>query len=134
MAGLGAQDPDNGQEANHRPAGRPARLSVMLRPQKCYCLDVPESRGTPRRTVSAQVRLKRSGATSYPVRAYDISEQGCKVEFVERPRVGETVWVKFDALEAMRSTVRWTEAFTVGLEFERPIDTRVLEWLLNRLR
>jgi hypothetical protein len=106
----------------------------MLRPQKCYCLDVPESRGTPRRTVSAQVRLKRSGATSYPVRAYDISEQGCKVEFVERPRVGETVWVKFDALEAMRSTVRWTEAFTVGLEFERPIDTRVLEWLLNRLR
>ncbi len=101
--------------------------------KRWYCFGVSESRGTPRRTIDAQVLLKRSGASSYTVHAYNISEHGCKVEFVERPSVGETVWVKFDSLEPIRSTVRWTEEFIVGLEFARPIDTRVLDWLLTRL-
>ena len=68
------------------------------------------------------------------MRAYDISANGCRLEFVERPRPNETVWVKFDGLEPIRSTVRWTEDFTVGIEFERPIDSRVLELLLDRMR
>lgn len=93
-----------------------------------------ELRGKPRRTIDAQVRLKRSGAHSYTVRAYDISEDGCKVEFVERPSISETVWVKFDSLDPIRSIVRWTEDFAVGLQFQCPIDTRVLEWLLTRSR
>ena len=117
-------------------------LRYCLRPVHCVpCFDsngitkhVTESRGTPRRTVSTKARLKRSGAVSYNVRAYDISENGCRLEFVERPRPNETVWVKFDGLEPIRSTVRWTEDFTVGIEFERPIDSRVLELLLDRMR
>jgi hypothetical protein len=96
--------------------------------------DVSESRETPRRTIGAQVRLKRRGASSYRVRVHDISEHGCKVDIVERPSVGETVWVKFEQLEPVRSTVRWAKDFAVGLEFDRPIDVRVLEWLLSRLR
>ena len=109
-------------------------LAPVSKLERWYCYDVSESRGNPRRTIGAQVLLKRSGANSYSVRAYNISEDGCKVEFVERPWVGETVWVKFDSLEPIRSSVRWTEDFTVGLEFAHPIDTRVLEWLLTRLR
>lgn len=111
-----------------------AGTCTEFRAEKMVCFSVSESRGNSRRTIDARVLLKRSGAISYIVHAFNISEHGCKVEFVERPSVGETVWVKFGSLEPIRSTVRWTEDFTVGLEFARPIDTRVLEWLLARLR
>ena len=93
-----------------------------------------DPRETPRRTIAADVQLKRSVAANYTVHAYDLSERGCKVEIIERPRLGETVWVKFKGLEIMRATVRWTKGADAGLEFERPIDPRVLEWLLSQLR
>ena len=93
----------------------------------------PVSRQAGRCPIAAEVRLRRSGEMNYTVNAYDISERGCKVEFVERPWLGETVWVKFDGLEALRSTVRWTGDFAAGLEFEYPIDARVLETLMRRL-
>ena len=87
-----------------------------------------EKREIPRRAIKAEVQLKRSGAINYEVRACDLSETGCKVEFVEKPWLGETVWVKFEGLETLRSIVRWSGDFTVGLEFERPIDSRLLGW------
>ncbi len=48
--------------------------------------------------------------------------------------LGETVWVKFKGLETLRATVRWTKDANAGLEFEHPIDPRVLEWLVSQLR
>lgn len=93
-----------------------------------------DSRQWCRTETSAQANLRRSGALSYRIEVYDLSERGCKVEFVERPNVGETVWVKFDGVEPLVSRVRWTAGFVAGLEFGRPIDSRVLQHLLARLR
>lgn len=80
------------------------------------------------------MQLKRSGAINYRVHAYDLSERGCRLEFVERPRIGETVWVKFDTLEPIRSTVRWTGQFAAGVEFDRRIDPRIFDWLVKQLQ
>lgn len=91
-------------------------------------------RHSERASISAEVQLRRSGELNFTVEAYDLSEQGCKLEFVERPRLGETVWVKFPGLEALESKVRWTHRAAVGLQFSRPMDPRVLQHLLQRLR
>jgi hypothetical protein len=91
-------------------------------------------RKVPRATISALVQLRRSGELRYEVHVFDLSQFGCKVEFVERPRIGETVWVKFNGLEALEATVRWLESFHAGLEFIRPINECVLEMLLNRFQ
>ena len=64
---------------------------------------------------------------------YDISPQGCKVEFVERPRLDELVWVKFDGLEAIEAGVCWRDDFFGGVKFLRPIYLPVFEMLLARL-
>ena len=92
-----------------------------------------EQRNSQRRSIVGQARLRRSGNLSFVVNAYDVSERGCKLEFVERPASAETVWVKFDGLEALESVVRWAEGFQLGVEFRRPIDSRVLQQLLTRL-
>ena len=93
-----------------------------------------DGRRSTRRSINAEVHLRRSGAVSYLVQAYNLSEHGCKVEFVERPRLLETVWVKFGGIEALRSSVRWTKDFEAGVEFSQPLDSRVLEHLLRQLQ
>jgi hypothetical protein len=79
------------------------------------------------------VLLRRSGELSFLVEVHDLSERGCMTHFVERPRLGEIVWVKFGALAPLESTVRWVDGYRGGLEFSQPIHSQVLEDLLRRM-
>lgn len=83
--------------------------------------------------LTAQLSLRRVGRKHYRARVFDVSPKGCKVEFVERPRLDELVWVKFDWLEAIEAEVCWVDGFFGGLKFLRPIYPAVFELLLTRL-
>lgn len=76
-------------------------------------------------SVKTEVTLRRDGNPRFRVSVRDLSQQGCQIEFVERPMVGDQVWVRFDSLEALEATVRWVEDFVGGLEFERPLHPAV---------
>ena len=90
-------------------------------------------RKSPRVGLAAEVSLRRSGQKTYRANVHDVSQDGCKVEFVERPMLDELVWVKFEGLEALEAMVCWVEGFSVGLEFQRPVHPAVFEVLLQRL-
>jgi hypothetical protein len=91
-------------------------------------------RRSTRITLDAEITLRRLGKINYRVRLFDVSPDGCKVELVERPRIGEHVMVKLPALEALGSEVVWVENFTAGLRFEKPVHPAVFDLLLERLR
>lgn len=82
--------------------------------------------------VVAEVQLRRTGATNYRVNILDLSIYGCRVEFVERPRLDERVWIKFDQLHALEAVVCWTENFFAGLEFATSIHPAVLQHVLKQ--
>jgi hypothetical protein len=65
------------------------------------------------------------------VRAHDLSLEGCKIEFVDRPAFGERVWIKFDSLEAIEASVRWVAGHVGGVQFLRPLHHAVLERLVS---
>ena len=81
--------------------------------------------------VSAEVGIRRSGVRPFRVQVFDISPKGCKVEVVERPAIGERVWIKFDTLEAVEASVRWTAGHICGVEFTRPLHEAVFERLIK---
>jgi hypothetical protein len=83
--------------------------------------------------VKAMVKLRRRGHHNFTVKVYDLSREGCKLEFLERPELDETVWVKFEGLELLKATVCWLENQTVGVEFERPIHSAVFSHIVDRL-
>ncbi|WP_187107787.1 PilZ domain-containing protein [Sphingomonas xanthus] len=83
--------------------------------------------------LDATIALRRPGRQVYAVRLFDLAPSGCKVEFVERPKEGETLWVKFDSLEAIEATVRWVDGFYGGVQFTRPIYSAVFQMLVTRL-
>lgn len=82
-----------------------------------------------RLSLSAEVAIRRSGIHPFRVELFDVSPQGCKIEFVERPSVGERVWVRFDGLAALEGSVRWVEGHVGGVQFVHPIHRAVFERL-----
>lgn len=93
----------------------------------------PLPRKSVRVGLNADVVLRRAGQNNYRTTIFDLSPHGCKVEFVERPRLDELVWVKFDGLEALDAYVCWVEGFAAGLEFQRPIHPAVFEMLVKKV-
>jgi hypothetical protein len=93
----------------------------------------PRPRKSARVPLQAEVQLRRPGQHHYRVNVFDISPEGCKHEFVERPRLDETVWVKFDGYDAIQSSVCWVEGHSAGIEFERPIYPSIFEMMIARL-
>lgn len=97
----------------------------------------PRPGHSPRRSarieLPGEVTLRRPGMHNFRVRGFDISPEGCKVEFVDRPEPGEQVWIKFDGLETLQAKVCWLEGTVSGLEFVRPIHPAVFELMIERL-
>jgi hypothetical protein len=83
--------------------------------------------------LDAQVLLRRLGRQAYQARLFDLTPNGCKVEFIERPAPGEIVWAKFDQLEAVEAKVRWVHGFYGGLQFVQPIHGAVFDSLIIQL-
>jgi hypothetical protein len=73
------------------------------------------------------VTIRRSGFHGFRVRAFDLSPDGCKIEFIERPAIGERVWIKFDNLEALEAEVRWIEGHIGGVQFAHALHPAVFE-------
>ncbi len=91
-------------------------------------------RRSPRVSIAAMVRLRRRGHHNFTVQVFDLSREGCKLEFLERPQLDETVWVKFEGLGLLEATVCWVENNLAGIEFARPIHAAVFERLVGLLR
>jgi hypothetical protein len=93
-----------------------------------------QPRRSSRTVLSADVSLRRLGQNSYRVKVTDLSPEGCKVDLVERPRIGEHMLLKFEGLEVLDAETCWVEGYVAGLRFEKPIHVAVFDLLLQRLK
>lgn len=86
-----------------------------------------------RTPMEVQVQLRRNSHSSFRVPVLDASPEGCRLEFVERPRVDDLVWVRFDGLETLEGMVCWVDGHIAGIQYTRPIHPAVFQSLLTRL-
>ena len=82
-------------------------------------------------SLGVEVTIRRAGFHGFRVTAFDLSPVGCKIEFVERPALGERVWIKFDTLEAIECEVRWVDGHVGGVQFARPLYDAVFRKLVE---
>lgn len=62
----------------------------------------------------------------------DISLHGCQISFGAEPMlVGTAVFIRPADSCTLRSAVRWSNAFGMGLEFDHPLHPAVLEHLVT---
>jgi len=93
----------------------------------------PVDRNSERIPVEIEAILRSRGRPSYRVPVRDLSPTGCQVEFVERPREGDRLSIKFDFLETLGAEVQWIDRHNAGLSFENVIHPAVFSLLMQRL-
>lgn len=110
-----------------------AGLSFKRAPTRSCHLADPEasSRDEPRITAAIPATMQRHGKVKYPVTVYEMTATGCRVEFVDRPDVGEPVHMRFAGLQPMEGNVRWLAGSQAGIQFERPIHPAVFDLLIR---
>ncbi len=91
------------------------------------------ARKSRRVALEAEVLMRRLGRAKYRLRVFDISPEGCKVELVERPKIGEHLFIKFEGLEVLEAEVCWVEKSYAGLRFQNAIHPAVFDLMLQRI-
>lgn len=94
----------------------------------------PWPRKGARERVLTDVSLRRPGRNAYQVTAFDVSPEGCKVEFVDRPAIDEHVWIRFPGLEPVEGRICWVQPPHAGISFVNDIHAAVFDLLLPKLK
>ena len=96
--------------------------------------DVPQPRQSGRVPLEAEITMRRAGFPNFRVNIDDISLEGCRIEFVDRPNLDERVWVKLEGLAAIEGSVVWVKEHSAGVQFDHAIHPAVFDDLIGRLR
>ena len=91
------------------------------------------ARKSTRVALDAEVLMRRLVRARYRVRVFDVSAEGCKLELVERARIGERLFIKFEGLEVLEAEVCWVENSCAGLRFQNEIHPAVFDLMLQRM-
>lgn len=83
-----------------------------------------------RRELSAEAIVRSSNRARIGGKVLDISENGCKLSlFRGTAFIDNCVTVKMPNVESWPGTIRWVNDTTVGIEFDRPLYSAVVDYL-----
>jgi hypothetical protein len=111
-----------------------ARAGLSFAPATSDDQPMRQPRRHERVSVEGEVVMGRAGKNNYRVHVYDLSPNGCRAEFVERPELNERLWIKFEGLEPIGAEVRWIVGPKAGLKFMRSFHPAVFDLLILRLK
>lgn len=87
-------------------------------------------RQNPRRPLQAGAIIRNITKGEIGGRLVDISEQGCKIELDDAEvSLGQKITIKLETLELWVGNVRWVRGKTIGIIFERPMHSAVVDHL-----
>jgi len=87
-------------------------------------------RRAPRAPVSFDARLGRGGLDRTLCKVSDLSQQGARIQIYSPLKKDSVIWLMLPLAGQLAATVRWSDDFEAGCEFQQPLDTRVFEELL----
>ena len=67
------------------------------------------------------------------VHLLEFSSLGCRLEYLEKPQIGELVWIKLPGLESFGSQVCWVRRQFAGARYFKALEPAVLDMLMARL-
>lgn len=90
-------------------------------------------RKDPRRPLNAKAVIRNSRQGRIGGQVIDISENGCKLDLFDTAvEVGQTVTIKLDDLESWAGSVRWVNGQIVGVQFDLPLHSAVVDHLSKK--
>jgi hypothetical protein len=81
--------------------------------------------------VDAWLFMQRAGEVRFKTQIYDISPEGCLLELVSRPRIGDRVRIKIENMESLEAVVCWIDGHKCGSKFEAPLHPAVFSSIIG---
>ena len=97
-------------------------------------MSLSSGRRQERHSIKGDVALRQRGLNRLPASIYDVSTGGCRIQLTKTVEIGDVLWVSLPGLESIQATVRWTDGWTAGVEFEKALHPSVLEMVEKRIR
>ena len=97
-------------------------------------MSLTSGRRQERHFLKGEVGLRQRGLNRLPASIHDVSTGGCRVELTKTVQPGDLMWISLPGLETIQATVRWTDGWIAGVEFERPLHPSVLDIVEKRIR
>lgn len=83
-----------------------------------------------RRPLKAEARIRNVESGQFGGRLIDISEHGCKIELFDiEASPGQKITIKLENLEVWIGFVMWVRGSSIGVSFERPMHSAVVDHL-----
>lgn len=102
----------------------PADEALMGRPR------IFVERTEPRRSLKAEAQIRNVENGQFGGRLVDISEHGCKIHLFDIDVLpGQKITIKLENLEVWIGFVRWVSGPSIGVSFERPMHSAVVDHL-----
>lgn len=111
---------------------RQLQHSSLVEDRREFGREEPDRRSADRLVTDAQAKLCTSMKEGVEGRLVDISMFGCRIANV--PCIfmpGDQVWLKMDALQHWRGTVRWVDGERVGVHFDQPFYPAVVDHIVQ---
>ena len=80
--------------------------------------------------IQVKVQYRRSTVRMAGI-TLDLSRHGVRLAAMERLRIGEPVWITLPGLPPRRATVKWTDRFDIGCEFDEALHPAVFERIIQ---
>jgi hypothetical protein len=87
-------------------------------------------RRAPRAPVSLDARVGRGGIDRALCKVTDLSPQGARLQAYSAMRQGSMIWLTLPLAGQVAATIRWSDDFEAGCQFQHPLDPGVYEELL----
>lgn len=93
-----------------------------------------DGRARERRSISVNAHLTSSATGRLAVTITDLSETGCQVSRSARLVEGSFITLVMPGLSAIGAQVMWGSASSIGLRFDRPLHSSVVEHIARSAR
>jgi hypothetical protein len=92
--------------------------------------EIDRRRRSPRAPLSLDGQIGKSGRTLCKV--IDVSRHGARLAIHSALKRGSTIWLILPELGQIAAHVRWSDDFSAGCEFEKPLDQALVDLLVEK--
>jgi hypothetical protein len=92
--------------------------------------DTAGRRRSARAPIALDGQIGKSGRTLCKV--IDVSRHGVRLAIHSALKQGSTIWLTLPEIGQIAAHVRWSDDFSAGIEFQKPIDQAQLDLLVEQ--
>ncbi|KQN26937.1 pilus assembly protein PilZ [Sphingomonas sp. Leaf33] len=90
-----------------------------------------DRRRTPRAPVSLDAKIGRGGLDRTLCKVTDLSVHGARIQTYSALKTGAMIWLTLPVIGPVVATIRWSDDFEAGCEFQSPLDRGQFEQLVT---